>query len=173
MEIGAGNGGNMIELAKGFEVVVGTDVARPGTRDWRRAGVSYLLADGATCFAESSFDMVAFNPPYMPGAVADTAVDGGPKLEVPMWFLREALRVVRKSGRILMLLNDEARTSDFEEVSARSGFSLRRVGGRHLFYENLTVYEASAIDEEGTESGGPVMANLRSLHAGAGIEGKD
>ena len=56
-----------------------------------------------------------------------------------MRFLREALRVVRRNGRVVMLLNDEARASDFEEACARSGFTLRRVGGRHLFFEELTA----------------------------------
>jgi methylase of polypeptide subunit release factors len=146
LEIGAGNCGNLLVLAKGFETTVGTDIVTPGMTDWRAPGADFLLADGASCLRLGSFDLVAFNPPYLPAEVADDpSTEGGATLEVPMRFLREALRTVKLTGKIVMLLNDQAPIGEFEAECSRHGFRLSKVVTRHLFFEDLSVYEASAL----------------------------
>lgn len=146
LEIGAGNCGNLVVLAKGFKTAVGTDIAMPGMTDWRASGADFLMADGASCLRSGSFDLVAFNPPYLPAEVADDpSTEGGVALEVPMRFLRESLRAVKPTGRIVMLLNDQAPIGEFEAECSRRGFRLSKVATRHLFFEELSVYEASAL----------------------------
>ncbi len=145
LEIGAGNGGGMAELALGFGLVVGTDMVLP---EHAREGIgrnNLVVADTATCFRGRVFDLVAFNPPYIPTpTVEDAAVDGGVEgTEVPLRFLREALRVVKKDGRVLMLLSSENPTEVFEEECGRSGFKMTKIAGKRLFYETLSVYEIS------------------------------
>jgi methylase of polypeptide subunit release factors len=131
-----------VELSKRFGTVAGTDIVRPSMADWRD-GASYFLADRASCIKSSTFDLVFFNPPYLAEEGAkDVAVEGGRGLEVPRSFLREALRVVRRNGAVVFLLDDTAELQGLERVCSGSGFSLRRVGGRRLFYEGLAVYEA-------------------------------
>ena len=142
LEIGAGNGGSLIELRKRFGVVVGTDILLPGMGDWRSEGVNFVLADRASCMRPSMFDLVAFNPPYLKAEVNDTAVDGGEDLQVSLGFLQEALRVVKKSGMILFLLNGEADIRAFASLCRKSGFTLERVASRRLFFEELSVYFA-------------------------------
>ena len=146
LEIGAGNCGNLVVLAKGFETAVGTDIVMPEMTDWRTSGSDFLMADGASCLRLGSFDLVAFNPPYLPAEVADDpSTEGGAASEVPMRFLRDALRVVKLTGRIVMLLNDQAPIGEFEAECSRHGFRLSKVATRHLFFEELSVYEASAL----------------------------
>jgi release factor glutamine methyltransferase len=143
LEIGAGNGGNLVGLARSFGTAVGTDVVRPGMTDWSPAGGDFVLCDRASCFRDGTFDLVAFNPPYLwSDEIEDRAVDGGTEGRVPLAFLREALRVVKSSGRILMLLNDENPVDRFEEECGQSGFELVRKARKRLFYEELSVYEA-------------------------------
>ena len=141
LEIGAGNGGNLVELSTGFGLVVGTDIARPSMADWKTAGASYILAEGAACLRPSVFDLVTFNPPYLARIVRDDpAVEGGRNLEVPKSFLREALRVVKATGRIIFLLNDEANIEEFERLCEDSGFALEPLATQRLFFEELVVY---------------------------------
>ncbi len=103
------------------------------------------MADCASCLKDSSFDLVAFNPPYLRENWAeDSAVGGGIGLEVPKRFLEEALRVVRPVGRIVMLLNDQADIAEFVQVCAARGFKLRQIGSKRVFFEELSIYEASA-----------------------------
>jgi len=145
LEIGAGNGGNLIALASGFRTVVGTDILMPGMADWKNSATEYIMADCASCLRPGSFDLVAFNPPYLPSESAlDVVTDGGTRLDVPMKFLRSALCAVKRTGKIVMLLNDEATIEEFTRECSRQGFRLSKVTTKHLFFERLTVYEASA-----------------------------
>ncbi len=145
LEIGAGNCGNLLELKKGFPQVVGTDIVRPGTSDWKGRGIDFVLADGASCLRPGSFDLVAFNPPYLRAeGSGDRAVEGGAGLEVPREFLREALRAVKGTGRVVFLLNDEAEIREFEALCAEKSFGLRRTVSKRVFFEELAVYSADA-----------------------------
>jgi release factor glutamine methyltransferase len=147
LEIGAGNCGNLLELSKGFRLVVGTDLARPSMSDWREVGVNFILADGASCFRDSVFDLVTFNPPYVVADVEDDpAVEGGRNLEVPKAFLLEGLRAVRRNGSIVFLLGDGANVEEFRDLCAEKGFGLERMAWAREFFEELTVYSAKAND---------------------------
>ena len=143
LEIGAGNGGNLAELSKRFGLVVGTDLVRPSMQDWREHGADYVLADAGSCFRPGTFDLVAFNPPYLPEGVTDRATQGGEQLEVPRSFLRDALGVVRRGGKVLFLLNQGADIPEFREICSAAGYRMKRVMSKKLFYEELVVYEAS------------------------------
>ena len=144
LEIGAGNGGNLGLLSRRFSLTVGTDLVRPSMSDWKEAGADFVLADGASCLRDGAFDLVAFNPPYLREEILDPAVDGGSQLEVPKWFLQEALRVVRDDGELLFILNDEANMREFGETCAGAGFALRALGSKGVFFEELTVFSAKA-----------------------------
>ncbi|MDE1857870.1 MAG: hypothetical protein KGI26_02220 [Thaumarchaeota archaeon] len=172
LEIGAGNGGNLVELAKGFETTAGTDLTRPSMRDWAESS-NVVLADRAGCFRDGVFDLVVLNPPYLAGAgTGDLAVDGGAELEVPLAFLEEALRVVRGDGSVLFLLNQEADLGVFERACGVRGFELRRVATLRLFFEVLSVYEAASAEghtrprstSEGAGSGHSETSTARRLH---------
>ena len=144
LEIGAGNAGNLVDAAERFGVVLGTDLVRPSMEDWKGTNVNFVLADGASCLRESTFDMVAFNPPYLTNVgTGDIAVEGGEGLEVPERFLEGALRAVKREGRVLMLLNGDADLERFKLLCAQRRFGMRRLATRHLFFEELSVYEAS------------------------------
>ena len=142
LEIGAGNGGNLVEASKRFRSAVGTDIVRPSMTDWKVAGADFVLADGASCVRGETFDVVAFNPPYLPEEVEDPAVDGGRELEVPRRMLEDALRAVRREGEVLFVLNDGADLAGFESSCSGAGFALRTADTEKLFFERLTVYSA-------------------------------
>ena len=149
LEIGAGNGGNLVQLSGRFRLVVGTDLVRPAMADWKGSGADFVLADGAACLRGGAFDVVAFNPPYLPVPVEDRAVDGGASLEVPKQFLREALRVAKKDGDVVFVLNDEANLEDFGRLAREEGFTLRPLFSKRVFFEELTAYSASRPDPPG------------------------
>jgi release factor glutamine methyltransferase len=146
LEIGAGNAGNLTELAKSFDQAVGTELVKPNGIDWKGRGWDIVLADRATCFRDEVFDLVAFNPPYLPSeTIEDIAVDGGEGgTEVPLLFLQEALRVVKKDGRIVMLLSSQNSTEEIRRECSRKNFTLRSIASKELFFERLYAYEASS-----------------------------
>lgn len=145
LEVGAGNLGNLVGLADRFELVVGTDIVKPAVsyRDGRAWNL--VLADTARCFRDGCFDLVAFNPPYVPSeGIEDVAVDGGADgTEVALRFLEEALRVVKKEGTIVMLLSSKNSTVVIERECFRRNFRMRKIAEERLFFESLYVFEAT------------------------------
>ena len=148
LEIGAGNGGNLVFLAGKFGLAVGTDLVRPRMADWKGAGADFVLADRASCMRDGSFDLVAFNPPYLAGDSDDGAVDGGKSLDAPKGFLSEAIRVVKKEGEVVFLLNDEAEVEEFREIAAKGGFALKLLASERMFFEELSVFSATSGEAE-------------------------
>ncbi len=144
LEIGFGNGSVIEELRKNFEFVAGTEVVLPremAVPTGRDCGM--VVADRATCFRSSIFDLVVFNPPYLPsGAIEDITVDGGPGgIEIPLLFLDEAVRVLGRGGSILVVLSSDGDLTMFEESCRSRKLQVRIVTERDLFYETLHVYE--------------------------------
>jgi methylase of polypeptide subunit release factors len=134
-----------MELAKSFSIVVGTDLIRPEISDWKGSGANYLVTDAALCFRTGSFDLVAFNPPYVPSeGITDRAVDGGMEgAEVALHFLRDAMAVVKDDGKILMLASSDNPLRFLRSECESRGFTMRRVAEERLFFEKLSVYEIS------------------------------
>jgi len=143
LEVGFGSGANLPQLCEQFERVAATDILRSERAKQKQSCVELVFADRATCFRDSSFDFVVFNPPYLPSeSIDDPAVDGGRGgIEVPMSFLDEAVRVVRKSGKIVFLLSSECDLEEFEEHCKRLGVRTRLIRKKRMFYETLSVYE--------------------------------
>jgi release factor glutamine methyltransferase len=143
LEIGFGTGAVVSSLARRFETAAATDVMPLDEARLSRApGVDLVLADRAACFREASFDLVFFNPPYVPSdGVSDTAVDGGEGgVEVPARFLEEALRVLAPGGQVMVLLSGEGDLGAFEARCRSAGLEVERAAERRLFYETLVVY---------------------------------
>jgi release factor glutamine methyltransferase len=142
LEIGFGSGAVLRSVAGRFGLAVGTDVT--GLEDAKLAAggfVELVLADRATCFREGAFDLVFFNPPYLPSAEAeDAAVDGGPTgVEVPLAFLEEGLRVLTYDGTIVALLSSEGDLRSFLVHCSNLGLSVETVTEARVFFETLSV----------------------------------
>jgi release factor glutamine methyltransferase len=147
LEIGFGSGAVLASLSGRFSLAVGTDVLSLGQARAAERGeaAEVILADRASCFRAGAFDLIAFNPPYLPSeGFQDRAVDGGEGgVEVPSGFLDDALRVLKKGGRIVLLLSDRGDLHGFLARSKAMGLSVVEKRSKRLFYETLVVYELS------------------------------
>lgn len=146
LEIGFGSGAVLASLMGRFSTVVGTDlISLEKARGVDSGGAAIILADRASCFRDGTFDLVCFNPPYLPSeGVEDRAVDGGlGGIEVPAAFLKEALRVLRADGRVLILLSDLGSVREFVLSAENQGLRVVEKARRRLFYETLVVFEVS------------------------------
>jgi release factor glutamine methyltransferase len=147
LEIGFGSGAVLESLMGRFSDVVGTDVmSLDQAREAKGGGgVGVLLADRASCFRDGVFDLVAFNPPYLPSkGIQDRAVDGGEGgVEIPLGFLEDALRVLTEVGKVVVLLSEDGDVPAFLRRATGMGASAVEVRRKRLFYETLVVYELS------------------------------
>lgn len=143
LEIGFGSGAVLRSVRLRFSISVGTDVVSLEQARSARASGEVILSDRASCFRAETFDIVAFNPPYLPSReILDKTVDGGEGgTSVAKSFLEDALRVLRPGGRILALLSDHSDLAGFESHCSGLGLSVREADRMKLFYESLVVYE--------------------------------
>lgn len=150
LEIGFGSGSVTEELSKNFKLVVGTELILHREQfsslggPWHR-----IIADRATCFRSSIFDLVVFNPPYLPSdSIEDITVDGGGGgVEIPLLFLDEALRVIRRDGKALMVISNAGEIARMETRCRAMGLRFRIIAEEDLFYESLYVYEIKWKEE--------------------------
>ena len=143
LEIGFGTATVISSVSERFRLAVGTDII--GVTEAKLAlssKVDLVLSDRAKCFRDASFDLVFFNPPYLPAMkVEDRAVDGGPTgVEVPISFLEDALRVLRGDGAITVLLSDKGDLKAFAEHCEGMGLVVEQVSQKRIFYETLFVF---------------------------------
>lgn len=143
LEIGFGSGAVLGSLVPRFGLAVGTDILSVAQARAAKGDAEVLIADRATCFRDETFDLVAFNPPYLPSDdIGDRAVDGGKGgIEVPLQFLNESLRVVKRDGVIVVLLSDEGDIDGFRRSCERLGLAVSEKARTNLFFENLLVFE--------------------------------
>jgi release factor glutamine methyltransferase len=147
LEIGFGSGALLQSLSPRFGTIVGTDLVSVAQARAARGDAEVVLADRATCFRERTFDLVTFNPPYLPSeTIEDRTVDGGKGgLQVPFSFLEEALRVLKPEGSVVLLLSDEADLNEFKTSCERKGLRVEEKARESLFFENLFVFEVSRL----------------------------
>jgi release factor glutamine methyltransferase len=145
LEIGVGGGVNLskMEIMHKFDRIVGTDLMNLTLlRNELPRSLELIVADKASCFRSDSFDIVAFNPPYLPSeSIEDLAIDGGRGgVEVPLQFLDSALSVLRVDGRIIMLLSSDDSLEDLEKFCKERDLLLMKVAETALFFEWLFVF---------------------------------
>lgn len=147
LEIGFGSGAVLKSVRPRFSMAVGTDIITLEQVRRSRGSVEVVLSDRVSCFRDRTFDIVAFNPPYLPSdEILDRAVDGGEAgIAVAKGFLEDALRVLRPGGRIFALLSDHGDLAGFQSHCSRLGLSVREAERVKLFYESLVVYEIREV----------------------------
>ncbi len=143
LEIGTGRGSNLLEVSRNFQQVVGTDIHLNRLAYEDQQNIEFVRTDSASCFREMSFEVVAFNPPYLPSEkIVDPTVNGGKGgVEVAKHFLEDAVTVLKEHGKILILLSSASSIEAFREYCLEEHLIFRRIANRRLFYETLTIYE--------------------------------
>jgi release factor glutamine methyltransferase len=90
---------------------------------------------------QGCFDIIAFNPPYLPAEDGDIRWDGGPGgIATARRFLTETDSYLKKDGRVYLLLSTLGDIASLlQEFKERYHFERKRQ--LTLFFEKLLVYE--------------------------------
>jgi release factor glutamine methyltransferase len=150
LEVGVGSGyvAATVEDEAGARVV-GSDIAPDACAAAREAGVEAVRADLLDPFVEDAFDVVLFNPPYLPTPPEmewddplEHALSGGPdgrRLVRP--FLDDVERVLRPGGRGFLVVSSLTDIEAVTELATAAGLDVRERAGESFPFERLVVLE--------------------------------
>lgn len=148
LDVGTGSGfvASRIHEDAGARVI-GSDLNPHACRRAREAGIEAVRADLVAPFREDCFDVVTFNPPYLPAdaeaaredwvEVALTGGESGRAVIEP--FLDDVGRVLAPDGSILLLVSTLTDIDAVVEHAGDQGFSSVVLGESSFPYETLVV----------------------------------
>ncbi|MDK2915906.1 MAG: release factor glutamine methyltransferase [Euryarchaeota archaeon] len=149
LEVGTGSGYVAAGLLGRAAVVIATDINPHAVRCVRARGVAAVRTDLFEGLS-GPFDLVLFNPPYLPTAPEERiddwleyALDGGPTGRVVIErFIADVGRVLAPFGRILLLVSSLTGVDEVRESFARYGYIPFIVDEEPLEDETLYVLRA-------------------------------
>ncbi|HOI14511.1 MAG TPA: class I SAM-dependent methyltransferase [Methanoculleus sp.] len=149
LEVGTGSGYVAAGLLSRAAAVVATDINPHAVRCARARGVETIRTDlfAGLC---SPFDLILFNPPYLPTAPEERmddwleyALDGGPTGRTTIErFVADAGRVLSPFGRVLLLVSSLTGPGEVRELFARAGFVSFVIDTKAIEGETLYVLRA-------------------------------
>lgn len=149
LDVGAGSGYVATALAEAGAAVLATDVNPLACRDARAAGLDVVQANLTAPFQDGVFDLVTFNPPYLPTPPEEAmddwmerALSGGENGRAVIEpFLATVGRVLAPDGRVLLLVSTLTDIEAVRQLATDAGFSTRALAEESHPFERLVVLE--------------------------------
>jgi release factor glutamine methyltransferase len=148
LEVGTGSGyvADRVTDRTGARAL-GSDVNPHACRQARERGVEAVRADLLAPFESNVFDVVLFNPPYLPTDPDDerddwmeVALSGGEDgRAVVEPFVSSVGRVLAPDGVVYLLVSSLAGVDEVVEMAAREDFSAVALRDESFPFETLTV----------------------------------
>lgn len=150
LEVGVGSGyvARRISETTGARVV-GCDINPDACKAAREDGIETVRANLTDPFRTDSFDVVCFNPPYLPTPPEqewddplEHALSGGEdgrRLIRP--FLADVGRILRADGRVFLLVSSLTDIDAVDGLATEAGLTAREVAEESFPFERLVVLE--------------------------------
>jgi release factor glutamine methyltransferase len=155
LDVGTGSGFVAERIAEETGArVIGSDLNPNACRRARERGVPVVRGDLTEPFVDEAFDVVTFNPPYLPTDPEtewddwmEVALSGGESgLAVVEPFLSSVRRVLAPDGVVLLLASSLAGVEAVVELAADEGFSAVALRDDSYPFETLTVLKLIQTD---------------------------
>jgi len=154
LEVGTGSGYVATALSASGAEVVATDVNPMACREAYEAGLATVRANLVEPFQNDCFDVVAFNPPYLPTDPdhefddwMERALSGGEDGRAVIDpFLATVRRVLVDDGVVLLLVSSLTDIDAVRASAAAGGLTAREVADESHPFERLVVLELRPSD---------------------------
>ncbi len=145
LDMGTGSGILAEEAAKYAEKVIAADV-NPEVIEYCKKKYSNIefIESNLCSHIEYEFDLVIFNPPYLPNEprAPDIALDGGPEgYELIEMFLRQIKKCLKENGIILLLFSSFSKKEEIQRILKEENYTYKEIAKEHIEFEDLYVYE--------------------------------
>lgn len=157
LEIGVGSGYVIYELAKKNKLVVGTEIDKKTLVKTRKNldsqsfinRIELVLCDASKAFRNKCFDLITFNPPYLPSdKIVDVSIDGGKGgLEVVEKFIKYSIKLTHNKGKIIFILSSVVKYDKLLKKFRRKNFFVKKLERRKLFFEEIFGVEISKMEK--------------------------
>lgn len=148
LEIGTSSGIVLMELAKNFSTVIGTDIDFCSLK--RLLEISrnqrVICCHAASALHGIKFDLIVTNPPYLPNSTGqvDKTIDGGPTgVEITIDLLKDAIGRLEIDGKILIIVSSISDTRKLDSFLSKNNIIVKKIAQKDLFYEKLQILELS------------------------------
>ena len=152
LEVGSGSGVISVTLAHKADYVVATDIDLNACyatlerlrKHNRRANTDVVCCDLLSAFRENSdFELIVFNPPYLPDECLNDVSIFGDKhgVETSLEFLSQAHHVLSHSGSILLVVSSISDLEKLWAAASKLGLEYRTLKSVKLFFEEIRVVE--------------------------------
>lgn len=141
LEIGTGSGILALEAAKYSKDVTACDINPEAIKKLRKSKKIKFIVSDLFSDIEGKFDLIIFNPPYLPSVeIEDIEIDGGKNgTEIIGMFLKQAKDHLNKGGKILLLCS--SLNKNIEKLFKKYNYKSKLIGQESFFFERLFVYE--------------------------------
>lgn len=157
LEIGTGSGLLALELRINNRFVIGVDINFNALNELRisesnkniDSKINIICCNSASPFRDNVFDLVVFNPPYLPSEkINDNTIYGGPSgIEISKIWFKDASRILKNNGKIVFLTSSISNVKGLFNYSRKLGFKIKILESKKLFFEKLLVVEAKPIQQ--------------------------
>jgi len=148
LEIGTSSGIVLMELAKQFKTVIGTDIDFCSLKRLLEMSRNQrvICCHAASALHGIKFDLIVTNPPYLPNATGyiDNTTDGGQAgVEITIDFLKDAIDRLEIGGKILIIVSSISDTRKLDSFLSKNNIMVKKIAQKELFYETLQILELS------------------------------
>lgn len=148
LDMGCGSGFLAVVMAKNGAQVTAADISKDavkaakGSAESNGVSIDVLQSDLFSSVA-GVFDLIAFNPPYLPVAEDDKTYSGGQTgRDVIERFVRQAPQHLNAGGKVLLLISSLTGERAVMELFQENGFAARVAAREKVPWEGLMVIEA-------------------------------
>lgn len=152
LDIGTGTGIQAIAASKKAAKVIAIDLD-PNALEYAKQqaevmdikNIEFRSSDLFSAVKSSEkFDMIVFNPPYLPEHPYDKEIDttgGKHGYETIFRFLEQAKQHLKPNGKILLVFSSFSKPDKILEKAASLGYRHNLLQKKHVSFEDLFIYE--------------------------------
>ncbi|RLF35897.1 MAG: hypothetical protein DRM99_03790, partial [Thermoplasmata archaeon] len=120
--------------------ILAVDINQKAVKETQKLGVKAVNSDLFAKLGKAKFDLIAFNPPYLPKHKHDKSKEttgGKYGWEIIKRFLIKAKQHLTERGKILLIFSSLTNKKKVNELIKNNGFSFKELAKRKFFMEEL------------------------------------